>query len=210
MDGVLVQTEPLKAQAHAAATRHYGGHVPAEFYATVMGQPVETVMRAFLTTGQVTAEPCHYLQTYEAVYQGLLETQLTATPDITDFLRRLKQDSYRLGLVTSDYRATCHQILTRLGLASWFDALITRDDVARIKPAPDAYLLGLKRLNLSANTTIVIEDSETGLQAAVGAGLRVLFFRHAFNARHNLTLAYHVFDSFNHPALIRIIETTLN
>ena len=48
MDGVLVQTEALKARAHTAAVEHVGGRVPDGFYPTVMGRSHQAVRGAFL------------------------------------------------------------------------------------------------------------------------------------------------------------------
>ncbi|MFN8457627.1 MAG: HAD family phosphatase [Anaerolineae bacterium] len=210
MDGVLVQTEPLKAEAHAAATRYFGGEVAPAFYATKMGRAVEEIGRAFLAAGEVNGDMARYLPLSDQAYHRLVETQLAPTPGVTEFLQQLKQDGWRLGLVTSDYAPMMRYVVERAGLAQFFDTTISRDDVTRIKPAPDGYLAALARLEVAANTAVVVEDSESGLQAAVGAGLPVLALRHSFNTHHNFSLAAQIVDSFLDPrALIQAIETIL-
>ncbi len=208
MDGVLVQTEPLKAEAHAAATRCFGGEVAPAFYATKMGRAVEEIGRAFLAAGEVNGDMACYLSLYDQAYHRLVETQLVPTPGVTELLQQLKQDGWRLGLVTSDYAPMMRYVVERAGLAQFFDTTISRNDVIRIKPAPDGYLAALARLEVSANAAGVVEDSESGLQAAVGAGLPVLALRHSFNTHHSFSLASHIVDSFFDPrALIQVIET---
>jgi HAD superfamily hydrolase (TIGR01509 family) len=211
MDGVLVQTEPLKAQAHAAATRQCGGDVLPELYATVMGQSLEVIMKAFLTAGQVDAELSDYASTFERVYRKLLQTQLAPNSPVVELLPPLKQYGYRLGLVTSDYANVRDWILAQLGLTPYFDVLVAKDDVTQIKPAPDGYLLALKRMPLTPARVIVIEDSEAGLQAASSAGLRVLAIRHAFNTNHNFGSASKILDPFHHSpvTILQTIKTML-
>jgi beta-phosphoglucomutase-like phosphatase (HAD superfamily) len=59
-----------------------------------------------------------------------------------------------------------HAILHR------FDALCGRDDVARVKPAPDLFLLAAERLGVRPETCVVFEDSPNGIRAARSAGMR--------------------------------------
>lgn len=209
MDGVLVQTESLKAEAHAAAANYFGGQVAPAFYATVMGQVVEVIRSAFLAAAEVTADPQQYLEIYHQTYQQLLQTKLAVTPGAVELLMQLKQRGYRLGLITSDHSSTMQEVLTRMNLLRFFATLVSRDDVTRSKPAPDAYLLALKRLAIPASAAVVIEDSEAGVQAAVSAGLRTLALRHSFNLRHDFSCAFQVIDSFCDPLLlIKMIEQT--
>jgi len=58
-----------------------------------------------------------------------------------------------------------------------FAAVVAGDDVARRKPAPDAYLKVLARLGRSANDCLAIEDSANGLKAACSAGIAVVISR---------------------------------
>lgn len=55
-----------------------------------------------------------------------------------------------------------------------FSAIVTGEDVAAKKPAPDAYLVTLARLQLPASECLALEDSRNGVVAAVAAGIRVV------------------------------------
>jgi len=63
--------------------------------------------------------------------------------------------------------------LERIGLGQYFDAVVCRGDAPRIKPAPDLYLEGARRLGLEPGTCLVIEDSLNGVKAARAAGCPV-------------------------------------
>jgi beta-phosphoglucomutase-like phosphatase (HAD superfamily) len=55
-----------------------------------------------------------------------------------------------------------------------FNAIVTRDQVPRAKPAPDLYLEAAARLAVAPALCLALEDSEVGLQAALSAGMRVI------------------------------------
>ena len=63
--------------------------------------------------------------------------------------------------------------LQRLGLRDHFDAVVTADDVARVKPDPALYSLAVKQLDVPAGRAVAIEDSYNGMLGAKGTGLRI-------------------------------------
>jgi beta-phosphoglucomutase-like phosphatase (HAD superfamily) len=83
----------------------------------------------------------------------------------------------RLSLVTTTSPANVEALLTRTlapEALSWFEVVVAGDMVTNKKPAPDAYLLALSRLGLSAGECVAFEDSGNGLRAASAAGIRTV------------------------------------
>jgi putative hydrolase of the HAD superfamily len=80
------------------------------------------------------------------------------------------------GVATNDDtgRATAH--LARLGLDRYLGAVVTLQPGLARKPAPDLYLRALKLLDLDPATTIAIEDSSHGVEAAHRAGMRAIAY----------------------------------
>lgn len=72
------------------------------------------------------------------------------------------------------YCAQVQRVLTILGIQDAFDFVATRDDVERGKPDPEIYLLVACELNVQPADCLVIEDSPTGVQAALAAGMNVI------------------------------------
>ena len=60
------------------------------------------------------------------------------------------------------------------GLTDAFEVIVTSDDVAHAKPAPDIYLLACERLGVPPADAIALEDSLSGVTAAKAAGLTVI------------------------------------
>jgi len=76
--------------------------------------------------------------------------------------------------VTSSSRLTAARYLELAWIAHHFDAILTRDEVARGKPHPDLYLLAAERLRVRPQACIAVEDSSPGVTAAHAAGATTL------------------------------------
>ena len=74
------------------------------------------------------------------------------------------------------------------------EVIVCGEDVAAKKPDPEAYLLALKRLNMTAAECCAIEDSRNGLLAARAADLDVAIVRSEFFADERFDEAARVVD----------------
>ena len=77
-------------------------------------------------------------------------------------------------LVTSGSPQSVNLALDQLDLGALFAGIVTSDDVAAGKPAPDPYLICLSRFGLSAADSIAVEDAQAGVLSAQGAELPVI------------------------------------
>jgi HAD superfamily hydrolase (TIGR01509 family) len=88
----------------------------------------------------------------------------------------LLEDARRLGLGTavasSATRGWVLGWLSKHGIRDLFDGVCGREDVPRVKPAPDLFLLAAVRLGVEPPGCIVFEDSPNGIRAAREAGMR--------------------------------------
>jgi sugar-phosphatase len=96
---------------------------------------------------------------------------LSAVPGSPELLAALPPTSW--AVVTSCGRALAELRLSSVGLPIP-KVVVTSEDVAHGKPAPDGYRLGAKRLGQDAAACIVFEDAPAGIAAARNAGARVI------------------------------------
>ena len=200
LDGVLLETEPLKARAHSAAVAHFGGDAPASFYASVMGMSHAEVRRAFMQKGGIAPPPEEYSRVFRDRYQRLIDAEARTCPGVPDLLKELRRDSIAIALVTSSARWMLDGLLERLFAAGSFDTAVSADDVAHHKPAPDCYLKALA--TLAPDRAVAFEDTSTGVAAAHAAGLPIIAIRHALNAGHDLSLAAKELTSLEDTATV--------
>lgn len=210
MDGVVVETEHLKAAAHAAAVVHFGGSVPPDLYPTVMGQTHAAVRSAFIRAGGVEIDPEAYTRVYRETYHAWLAERPLLAPGAMDLLTGLERAGYRLGLVTSSSIHTAGKLFDLLGLDDIFSARVFAEDVRRGKPDPEPYRLGMQRLNAGGAHGVAFEDSQAGVTSAAAAGLAVLAVRHRFNGGQDFSRARTVLNSLaDTPAVLALVEAAL-
>ena len=202
LDGVLVITEALKAQAHEETVQFFGGRVERGFYGLVMGGSHESVRAAFMEKAGLDVEPRDYSERYGQIYERLLGSDLAVSPGVNELLKDLKQRGYALAVVTSSQQWMVDRIFAGTNISQFFDVVITADDVARHKPAPDPYLAALERLGTPADSAVVFEDSEVGVAAAAAAGIAVIGLRHEFNAGHDFLPVKRTIRSFDDTRVV--------
>jgi len=118
-------------------------------------------------------------------------------PGIDTLIADLRQAGVRCAVATTGRQTWVEPLLDRLiGLGS-FAAVVTGDDVANLKPAPDSYLTALDRLGLPATDALAVEDSPPGLAAARAAGLACLVVPSDYTRGADFTDAIAVRDGFD-------------
>ena len=86
-----------------------------------------------------------------------------------------------------------------VGTQDWFEVIAAGDIVPAKKPAPDIYLYALEKMGLSASDCLAFEDSENGLRASRGAGLKTLVTVNDYTLEHDFTGAAAVLSSLGDP-----------
>ena len=97
-------------------------------------------------------------------------------PYLRDLLSILKDRGRKVAIVSSTDRAHLEAALSRMGLSGFIDTIISGSDVQNKKPSPEPYLKGLEALSVDKQDAVVIEDSPTGIQSAVNAGIDCIGF----------------------------------
>ena len=98
-------------------------------------------------------------------------------------LNTLKERGYLLAIGSSSKNTRF--ILHRLGLDDFFDAVADGTQITRSKPDPEVFLLAASLLGVSAKDAIVIEDADSGIQAAASGGFRTIGIRTDSNDPHS-------------------------
>lgn len=175
LDGTLAQSEPLHFAAFQAIVAEAGrdlGH--DDFVRHVSGRSNAAIM-AFLFPDADAAVHRDLAERKEASFRALAASGgLDPTPGAIEVLAWARRRQVATGLVTNAPRANAELMVSVLGLADAFDAILTADEVARGKPHPDPYLTAMRLLALAPAATVVVEDSLPGIAAARAAGLRVV------------------------------------
>jgi len=101
-----------------------------------------------------------------------LEGKLTL--GIRDFLQHLKARSIAATLVSASEQIIVETLIDLLKLRPYFVQLYGRETTARTKPCPSPYLHAMREHRALSSKTLIIEDSVTGVEAALSSGAQVL------------------------------------
>lgn len=169
LDGVLVDSVPLHFKAWGRMFSEYGYEFDESIYRRkVDGRPRLDGVRNILTdvSDDIIQEAsdlkqCYYLEMLEA---GHLKTFPSTKPFVTE----LREHGVKMATASSSVNAKV--ILESIGLLKDFEVVVTADDISDGKPHPEIFLTAAERLGLSPNECLVLEDAESGVNAAKSGG----------------------------------------
>jgi len=107
-------------------------------------------------------------------------------PGVADLLDQARSIGLRTAVASSSTRGWVEGWLERHGVRSVVDAVCGREDVARVKPEPDLFLLAAARLGVPPAACVVFEDSPNGIRAAKRAGMACVAVPNPVTARLRL------------------------
>jgi len=97
--------------------------------------------------------------------------EIETFPKTVRLLKRLSEEGYPLALASGSSPAVIDELLTITGLKGCFSHIISSEEVKRGKPDPQVFLESARRLALSPESCVVIEDSTQGVEAAKSGGM---------------------------------------
>ena len=103
-----------------------------------------------------------------------LRSECPALPGAREALEYCAARGWRIALASNSPAELCHLVIERLGVARFFDTVVSVDDVECGKPDPAIYLLAARRVGVAPAECLAFEDSPTGARAALAAGMRVV------------------------------------
>lgn len=230
LDGTLVQTEKLKALSYARAAvelcpREIDESDVVEAFKDVVGLSRREVATSLVDRFGLSDTAAGRMGEFEVStpWQAFVQVRLNiyqemlSNPEIIlqnqwshtmDLLESAHQNNCMIGLATMSYCQQARRVLEILGLIDTFDFVATRDDIEKGKPDPEIYLLVANELGVNPYECLVIEDSPTGVQAGLNAGMHVVAVSTPFTIK-NLHLSGllpkgHIVDS--QSELIKKVE----
>jgi HAD superfamily hydrolase (TIGR01509 family) len=188
-DGLILETETPAHQSWAEIYQEHGHELPMDLWHDYIGSDT-----GFDPAGHLAALVGEGFdrETTQA-RRDARKTQLIAALDVMAGVREYIDDAKRLDLrlavASSSSRAWVLGHLERLNLHPEWDAIRTREDVARTKPAPDLYLAAVKALGVAPHEAVAFEDSRNGIAAAKDAGLLCVAVPNALTGGMDLSRA---------------------
>jgi len=108
----------------------------------------------------------------EREYQQQFKPYLRLLQGLHDFLKQCRQKKIRMAIGSAAILFNIDFVLDNLDIRSYFDVLVSADDVRESKPSPETYLTCAALLDIAPEHCIVFEDAPKGVEAALHAGMK--------------------------------------
>lgn len=170
MDGLLIDTVPIYAQAMIRAACDLGHDFSRPYVLSLVGLLGEE-LKARLAADRGSSFPvADFLQTMSLHLAAALRGRVPLKPGAAELVASLAARGTPLAVATSLKHAEAEHHLSSTGLLTFFRCIVARDDVARGKPHPDVYLKAANDLGYGPSSCVALEDSFNGVRAAHAAG----------------------------------------
>lgn len=204
-DGTLADTESAVLQAWQEVFAEHGTELPlAAWYAVIGTQHTTPAMFALLAEHAPDIDPEALRPVTKARVHALLDT-LGPREGVRTYLETARDHGLKLAVASSSSGGWVLPHLDRLGLAPYFDAVLTGDR-HRAKPDPDLYLAALDALRVGAAEAIAFEDTPHGVTSAKAAGLTCVAVPNAITESLDFAQADVVLSSFTAKPLAALLS----
>ena len=175
-DGVIIDTETPDFETWRELYQEHGLDLTPDLW----------VRRVGAAADNLHFDPAHY---YQQVSGSMLQADalvrqrqryldrcetLPLLPGVLELIHYARDHQLKLAIASNSYREWVEKYANLVGVRSYFECVCTLSDVEHGKPAPDLYLCAAACLGVPVEECFAIEDSPTGMQAALSAGIRVV------------------------------------
>jgi HAD superfamily hydrolase (TIGR01509 family) len=211
VDGTLADTDPLHLEAfNQILGRHGHSFDHARFSKELQGFSNASIGVRFLVD-QTPERRSAIMAEKEGVFRKLVAGKIRPIPGLVTLLALADRAKTPVVAVTNAPRLNAEMLLSGLGLAHRFKAVIIGEELPHGKPHPLPYLEGLRAVDAAANLSIAFEDSRSGIQSAAAAGIATIGIRTSLS--HDDMIAAGAFmtaRAFDDPELIKLVATRMN
>jgi HAD superfamily hydrolase (TIGR01509 family) len=177
IDGTLTDTDALHLEAFNqifAPRGHVFDH--ARFTRELQGFSMASIKERFLADEEPDRQTA-IMEDKEAIFRKLAAEKIRPLPGLMSLLDRADRANIPMAAITNAPRLNAEMMLSGLGIAHRFKALVIGDELPHGKPHPMPYLEGLRATGGTPGSSMAFEDSRSGVQSAAAAGIATVGMR---------------------------------
>ncbi len=177
LDGTLVDSQPAALAATIEALSRFGVQVTATEVREQFGggarKPLLYFLKRDLSSNQAELAISDAIRLQNDLQLSFTH-RVVLLPQAKQLLVLLKDSRYRLALATMSAKNIVDKVLSYHGIKEYLEAVMTADDVTRVKPDPEILTKTVDLLGGQVNRTLYVGDSGHDLEAAVSLGMPFL------------------------------------
>lgn len=199
MDGVLVNSEPFYFEVEKSLFQQLGLNISDEEHQTYQGTATDLMWKTIKQKNKLSHSVEKLVEMTDSIvtpyFQSLQE--IDPMPGIKKIICAFTKRKIPLALASSSYPNVIEIILQKTGLKKYFSVIVDSQMAGASKPKPDIFLLAAKKLGISPEKCLVIEDSTNGIKAAKSAGMTCIAFAGPGSEFQNQSAADWIIKDFN-------------
>ncbi|QKG80101.1 HAD family hydrolase [Tenuifilum thalassicum] len=175
MDGVIVDNYLFHIEAWGKFCEKYGlKYSKEDFAARYFGKTNADILQGLFQKEMSKSEIKNLGEEKEAIYRKIYEPSIKPLPGLKPFLTRLKEEDKKIAVASSAPQSNIDFVVKHTGIKQYIDVMVNGDMVTKGKPNPDIFLMASSMLGIEPHKCVVFEDSFSGIQAALNAGMHVV------------------------------------
>ena len=171
MDGVIIDSEPLWTEAERRFLARRMLEYSPQLKTAMMGRDAREADRLLIKHYRLSEGVEEVIAERKQLVTELFKRQLQPVPNVLQLLRSVRESGIKTGLASSSPEQLVELAVEKLGITELFDFIISGDQVAQGKPAPEIYLTAAEKIGVDPENCLVIEDAPLGIAAAKAAGM---------------------------------------
>ncbi|MBU1178700.1 HAD family phosphatase [Patescibacteria group bacterium] len=197
MDGVLIDTNGLYYQAFSRVLKNkYNIGIDVNEFSQQLGKKSEEVMEYYFQKYHLLGDPFKLNQEKREYYRKIFLEEIKPKSGGKVTVRKLKRE-FKLALASSSSKYSINAALGKYSLKSYFDVVVSGQEVRHGKPSPDVYVEAARRLKVATNNCVAIEDAANGVESAKNAGMYCIAVPDKFTISHDFSRADLVVDKLS-------------
>lgn len=174
-DGTLIDSETYHATTWVAYLASWGiDMTPSDFLRQYAGVAWLRVAREFIAKYRLPMDVMSMVMEMESRTQRAFEEEPLQEKNGAGALLQVMSQVCPVAVVTGAPRDYVESVIEQQGWQDRIHLLVCGDDVANNKPSPDVYQLACRLAGCPSDKAVAVEDSQTGMMAALSAGLQTL------------------------------------
>ena len=176
MDGVLIDAKEWHYEALNRALGLFGYFINRyDHLVTYDGLPTRRKLEMLSLERGLPIELHEFINQMKQIYT-IGEIYEKCKPHFfhENALSKLKSEGYLLGVASNSIRQTVELMMEKSDLIKYLDLMLSNEDVTKAKPDPEIYLEAMKKLGISPDETLILEDNQNGIKAARESRAHVL------------------------------------
>lgn len=188
MDGVIVDSEPVHFKVERELLEELGGSITDEEHEEFVGTTDYHMWSTFKEKFNLQASVEEMMDKKRSRFIENIE-EIELIPNFLEFIEGVLEKEYKLALASSNNKKAVGKIVEFFELEKYFDFIISGEEVEKGKPNPEIFLTAAEKLDVNPENCLVIEDAETGVEAAKSANMKCIGFKARSDSKQDLSKA---------------------